>query len=217
MLSNLFSAEALKLMLYRVPAILIALSFHEFAHAYAAYKKGDPTAYNLGRMTLNPLSHLDPFGILMLLLVGFGWARPVPINPRNFRNMRRDEIIVSLAGVFTNFILAFVATGDYVLAAFVFNVKNEIALNLLLPLVTINLSLCIFNLIPIPPLDGYHVLENLLIRRVNPKFFLYFERYGNFILIALLLTGALTGLLSTVVSTIVSGFFTFYSLIFGLL
>ena len=79
------------------------------------------------------------------------------------------------------------------------------------------MSLCIFNLIPIPPLDGYHVLENLLIRRVNPKFFLYFERYGNFILIALLLTGALTGLLSTVVSTIVSGFFTFYSLIFGLL
>lgn len=217
MLSNLFSAEALKLMLYRVPAIMLALSFHEYAHAYAAYKKGDPTAYNLGRMTLNPLRHVDPFGILMLLLVGFGWAKPVPINPRNFRNIRRDEIVVSLAGVFTNFVLAFLATGVYVFIAFVLRVQNELVLNLLLPLVTINLSLCIFNLIPIPPLDGYHVLENLLIRRVNPNFFLYFERYGNFILIALLLTGALTGVLSTLISAIVSGFLTFYSLIFGLL
>lgn len=217
MLSNLLNAEALKLMLYRIPAIMVALSFHEFAHAYAAYKKGDPTAYNLGRMTLNPLRHVDPFGILMLLLVGFGWAKPVPINPRNFRNLRRDEIVVSLAGVFTNFVVAFLATGVYVLVAFVFEVQSELVLNLLLPLVTINLSLCIFNLLPIPPLDGYHVLENLLIRRVNPQFFLYFERYGNFILIALLLTGALTGVLSTVISAIVSGFFTFYSLIFGLL
>lgn len=217
MLSNLLNAEALKLMLYRIPAIMVALSFHEFAHAYAAYKKGDPTAYNLGRMTLNPLRHVDPFGILMLLLVGFGWAKPVPINPRNFRNLRRDEIVVSLAGVFTNFVVAFLATGVYVLVAFVFEVQSELVLNLLLPLVTINLSLCIFNLLPIPPLDGYHVLENLLIRRVTPQFFLYFERYGNFILIALLLTGALTGVLSTVISAIVSGFFTFYSLIFGLL
>lgn len=216
MFSNLFSVDRLKAMLYCVPAIMVALSFHEFAHAYAAYKKGDPTAYNLGRMTLNPLRHLDLFGVLMLLLVGFGWAKPVPINPRNFRNIRRDEIIVSLAGVVTNFLIAFVAMGVFMLVAYVFKVQNELVLNLLLPFVTINLGLCIFNLIPIPPLDGYHVLENLLIRRVNPNFFLYFERYGNFILIALLLTGALTGILSTVLMGIVNGFDAFYSLIFRL-
>ena len=217
MLANLFSAESLKLMLFRIPAIMIALSFHEFAHAYAAYKKGDPTAYNLGRMTLNPLRHVDPLGILMLLLVGFGWAKPVPINPRNFRNIRRDEIIVSLAGVFTNFVLAFLSTGVFILVGSVFQVQNEIVMGLLWPLISINLGLCFFNLIPIPPLDGYHVLENLLIRWVRPSFWVTFERYGNFILIQLLITGALTGVLSSIITAVWNGFVAFYGLIFGLL
>ncbi len=214
--SNLFSTESLLGMLYRIPAILIALSFHEYAHAYAAYKKGDPTAYNLGRMTLNPFSHVDPFGLVMLLFVGFGWAKPVPINPRNFRNIRRDETIVSLAGVFTNFVLAFLSMGIYYLAVLVFDVQNEIVDNLFYSFYFINLGLCIFNLIPIPPLDGYHVLENLLIRRVNPNFFLYFERYGNYILILLLLTGALTGVMSSAVTGIMNGMVAFYNVIFGL-
>lgn len=217
MLANLFSVESLKLMLYRIPAIMLALSFHEFAHAYAAYKKGDPTAYNLGRMTLNPLHHVDPFGILMLVLVGFGWAKPVPINPRNFRNIRRDEIIVSLAGVFTNFVLAFLSTGIYILAGSVLLVQNEIVMGMLWALISINLGLCFFNLIPIPPLDGYHVLQNLLIRRVNPSFWVNIERYGSFILIALLFTGALTGVLSNIITAVLNGFITFYGLIFGLL
>ncbi|HWR19993.1 MAG TPA: site-2 protease family protein [Clostridia bacterium] len=217
MLANLFSVESLKLMLYRIPAIMIALSFHEFAHAYAAYKKGDPTAYNLGRMTLNPLRHVDPIGILMLVLVGFGWAKPVPINPRNFRNIRRDEIVVSLAGVVTNFVLAFLAMGIYILAGSVLFVQNEIVMGLLWALTAINLGLCFFNLIPIPPLDGYHVLQNLLIRRVNPSFWVTFERYGSFVLILLLITGGLTGVLSTIITAVLNGFITFYGLIFGLL
>lgn len=217
MLANLFSVESLKLMLYRIPAIMIALSFHEFAHAYAAYKRGDPTAYNLGRMTLNPLRHVDPLGILMLVLVGFGWAKPVPINPRNFRNIRRDEIVVSLAGVITNLMLAFLSTGIYIFVGSVLLVQNEIVMGLLWALISINLGLCFFNLIPIPPLDGYHVLQNLLIRRVNPGFWVNFERYGSFILIALLFTGALTGLLSNIITAVLNGFITFYGLIFGLL
>ena len=95
-------------LLYRMPAILVALAFHEWAHAYAAYKLGDPTAYNLGRMTLNPLAHIDLIGLIMMMLVRFGWAKPVPVSTRNFKHPRRDEIIVSLAGVAMNLVLAFV-------------------------------------------------------------------------------------------------------------
>lgn len=95
-------------LLYRMPAILVALAFHEWAHAYAAYKLGDPTAYNLGRMTLNPLAHIDLIGLIMMMLVRFGWAKPVPVSTRNFKHPRRDEMIVSLAGVAMNLVLAFV-------------------------------------------------------------------------------------------------------------
>ena len=105
--------------LYRIPGILVAISFHECAHAYAAYKCGDPTARNLGRMTLNPFAHFDPIGLVMMLLVRFGWAKPVPINTRNFKHPRKDELIVSLAGVATNLIIAFVTLGVvYVLQIF---------------------------------------------------------------------------------------------------
>ena len=96
-------------LLYRIPAILVALSFHEWAHAYAAYKLGDPTARNMGRMTINPFAHIDPLGFLTLLLFRFGWAKPVPISTRYFKNARRDELIVSLAGVAANLILAFLS------------------------------------------------------------------------------------------------------------
>ena len=100
--------------LYILPAILIGLTVHEWAHAYAAYRLGDPTAKNLGRMTLNPLAHIDPIGFAMLLLVGFGWAKPVPVSPRNFKHYRRDDIIVSLAGITMNILIAFVFSFVYV-------------------------------------------------------------------------------------------------------
>jgi Zn-dependent protease len=102
-------------LLYILPAILIGMTVHEWAHAYAAYKLGDPTAKNLGRMTLNPIAHFDIFGFLCLLLVGFGWAKPVPINSRNFKHFRRDDIIVSLAGITMNLIVAFLFSFIYVL------------------------------------------------------------------------------------------------------
>ena len=111
-LSAIFSGEGisaiLESILYTLPAVLIALTFHEFAHAYVAYKNGDPTARNLGRMTLNPLAHLDVWGFVCMLLVGFGWAKPVPVNPNNYRNYKKGELTVSLAGVTMNLIIGII-------------------------------------------------------------------------------------------------------------
>ena len=101
-----FILDRLQGFLYMLPAFVIALSVHEWAHAYTAYKAGDMTAYSMGRMTLNPLKHIDPIGLLMVALVGFGWARAVPVNPRNFRNPKKDNIMVSLAGIIANISLA---------------------------------------------------------------------------------------------------------------
>jgi Zn-dependent protease len=148
--------------LYVLPAILIGLTVHEWAHAYAAYRLGDPTARNLGRMTLNPHAHVDLFGFLMLLLVGFGWAKPVPVNPRNFKNYKRDDIIVSLAGIFSNLLLAFLFSFIYVAGILKWGLgTNEAFMNIVGSVITINLALAIFNLIPIYPLDGSHVAESL--------------------------------------------------------
>ncbi len=199
--------------LYRIPGILIGLSFHEWAHAYAAYKRGDPTARNLGRMTVNPVAHVDPIGILMLLVLGFGWAKPVPVNQRNFKNPRVDDIIVSLAGVATNLLLAFFFTGVWIaVTAFVY---NEIAVTLLQYVVVINLGLFIFNLLPIPPLDGYHVFQSLFLRRIGYKFFQFVERYSMVLLIAVLIIGSNTGFLGTIVVWLLSLFASFYTWLFG--
>lgn len=208
--------DALSDAIYLIPAILIALSLHEWAHAYAAYRLGDPTARNLGRMTINPLRHIDPVGFIMLLLVRFGWAKPVPINPRNFTKPRRDEIIVSLAGVVTNLLSAFLSMGLYYLLIVSFHVTNDVVLNFVAMFYSINLGLCIFNLIPIPPLDGYHVVECLLIRKIGPKPFMFLERYGSLILILLVFSNVLTSLMSTVTSTITGGIMSFYNTLFSL-
>ena len=196
--------------LYRVPALLIGLSFHEAAHAYMAYRCGDPTARNLGRMTLDPLRHLDLMGTLCLLLVGFGWAKPVPINPRNFKNIRRDEILVSLAGIVTNLILAFVFTGVLFFVSRV--TTNTIVINLLYYTIFINIALAVFNIIPIPPLDGYHVLRNSV--NGGYQFFSMVERYGRFILIALLLFGVAGRIIGLVGNTIFGLFISFFELLF---
>ena len=207
-------------MLYRVPGIIVAISFHECAHAYAAYKCGDPTARNLGRMTLNPLAHFDPIGIVMMLLVRFGWAKPVPINTRNFKNPRKDELIVSLAGVATNLIIAFLTLGVmYILQVFT-TVDSVILDNILSSMFFLNLAFFVFNLLPVPPLDGYHVLQCNLGRFTRSaagfKFFYYFERYGFAVLIAVLFINANTGFMSAIVMKLWAGMDAIYSAIFNL-
>ncbi|HML69621.1 MAG TPA: site-2 protease family protein [Clostridia bacterium] len=192
--------------LYVLPAILIGLTVHEWAHAYAAYRLGDPTARNLGRMTLNPLAHIDPIGFAMLLLVGFGWAKPVPVSPRNFKHYRRDDIIVSLAGIITNLIVAFLFSFVYVAGILKWGLAtNEAFMSIVGSIITINLTLAIFNLIPIYPLDGSHVAESLLMHKI-PRVFMFLRQYGQWILLALLLSGAVSTVLGYLISGIFSGF-----------
>ena len=220
--------EMLIFLLLSIPGRFMALSLHEFAHAWMANRCGDPTARMLGRLTANPAKHLDPVGTVMMLLLGFGWAKPVPVNPRNYRNLRWDDLKVSIAGVTMNllmFVLSFllmcgfvgftihglphldsasigssgmftanllgqrvVCTGEYYFnAKDLFTMAPYIADYLIAPalgrmagyiyqmlsyFVLVNIALAVFNLIPVPPLDGYHVLNDLLLRRspfASPK------------------------------------------------
>lgn len=193
-------------LLYTLPAIIIGLTVHEWAHAFAADKLGDPTAKNLGRMTLNPFAHIDLFGFLCLLVVGFGWAKPVPVNPHNFKNYRRDDIIVSLAGIAMNLVVAFFATILFYFGVYRWNLgSNEAFYTIFLSIVTINLSLAVFNLLPIYPLDGSHVFESLFMRYI-PRFFMFLRQYGQYILIALLVSGLVSTVLGTVVGWLFEGF-----------
>ena len=222
---SIFQSEeplvAIIAVLYRVPAILIALTLHELAHGYVALRCGDPTAQMLGRLSFNPIRHLDPVGTLFMLLFGFGWARPVPVNSLNFRNFRRDDLLVSIAGVTVNFVLFFfttllmvglnqlifkpelwklsfqltnqkdflsfsginfysIFTGENILftqfeGEMVYYIPELFQSFLRTPwllyvqrflmnFAMINLGLCIFNLLPVPPLDGYHVVNDIFLR-----------------------------------------------------
>ncbi len=216
LISSLMSGnvqEVLLSILLSVPGILIALSFHEWAHAFAAYKLGDPTARNLGRMTIDPLRHLDLFGTLMILLVGFGWAKPVPVNPRNFKKPKRDDIIVSLAGVITNFIIAFILTGIMLaILRFAPSLMSNIVYLMLFSAISINISIGIFNLLPIPPLDGYHLLRNALMRK-NVNTLWKFEQYSQYFMIAILILSYSTGFISILANFILTAFNNFFAMI----
>jgi len=185
-LINILFRDPLAFFLVAIP-LLYSIIFHELAHGWVAWKLGDPTAKNAGRLTLNPLSHLDPIGSLMLLFVGFGWARPVPINLGYIRNARSGLILVSAAGIIANMILAFIAV-------FLFKLltpESSGPLGLLLYYMTqINIMLAAFNLIPIPPLDGSKILMGFLSHRAQYALS-RLEPYGFFIIIGLLYMGAL--------------------------
>jgi Zn-dependent protease len=176
--------------LISLPGLLIAIIFHELAHGYTAYKLGDPTAKNAGRLTLNPIKHIDPVGFLFMLVFRFGWAKAVPINPAYFKNRKRDMIFVSVAGVLTNFFLA-------ILFGFIiinFNITNEYLFQMLLITMWYNIMLGIFNLLPFPPLDGSKVVASLLPTKLEYLFYKY-ERYFYFILLLLIMTNTIDRIL----------------------
>lgn len=178
-------------MIYVLPVILVALTFHEFAHGYAAHLLGDPTPRQQGRLTLNPLPHLDPLGTLMMLVARFGWAKPVQVNPFYFRgNRQRGMLIVSLAGPLANVLVAFMGALLYNLlgnhAGTVFREVRYLPF-FLSSLVSINIYLAIFNLIPVPPLDGSKVLLGVLPRRYHESIYAL-ESYGPIILMLLIIT-----------------------------
>ncbi|MBN1485694.1 MAG: site-2 protease family protein [Chloroflexia bacterium] len=177
-------------------ALLLGLTIHEFAHAWSAYRLGDYTPYRAGRVTLNPLAHLDPTGTILMVLTIFGmapiaWGKPVPINPYNMRHPRRDTIITSAAGPFSNLALAL---GVALLWRIIHSLTgatlapNSGAYTLMVILIYFNVALMVFNLLPLPPLDGFHVLENLAPREWAPLIN-FLHQYGMWILFGLLMVG----------------------------
>ena len=217
-------------MLLSLPIILFALSLHETAHGYVAYKLGDPTARSLGRLTMNPLKHLDPIGFICMILFGFGWANPVPINSRYFKKPRRDMALTSLAGPVSNLLAAVgfsVLYGIALLALNLFDAKvgfsNETAFLLaehflifLYYGVALNVTLAVFNLLPIPPLDGSRIVSAFL----PPKLaytYLKYERIISIVLMVLLLFGILSPVISIVTDFIIGGLMWIPTLILMLL
>lgn len=183
-----------------IPAIIIAMSFHEFAHAYVANKMGDGTGEGMGRLTLNPMSHIDPIGFLMLLVGGFGWAKPVPYNENNFKNRKLGVFLVAIAGVTMNIIIATLAiiiyslTEQYIPGAEYTMVMQNI--------VWINIAFASFNLLPIPPLDGSKIIAAFLPARKRFVFYQY-ERYGFLLMVFLIMTNLIDYLLDPIVANVV--------------
>jgi len=171
---------------YLVITLLAAFTFHEWAHAYVAYRFGDDTAKKQGRLTLNPLHHIDPFGTLMILIAGFGWARPVPVNRFNFKRPRIAGVLVSIAGPLSNLVLSVIGLIIYIA---ILHAGSDPAnfLRFLVLFINLNMVLFIFNLLPFPPLDGYRILEDLAPNHLRAKMTQY-EQYGVIIFLILVIT-----------------------------
>lgn len=200
------------------PPILFALTVHEYAHGWMALRYGDPTAKNAGRLTLNPLSHLDPIGTLMLFLVHLGWAKPVPVNPYYLRHPKQDMIWVSLAGPGANMLTAFAfglvirlllpLSGNIEIGSSFFGILTMMIVYGLM----INLSLAVFNLIPLPPLDGSKILMGLLPIEYEHRM-IQLERIGPFLLIGIIVIGNLSGV--PILWGIIHPFVSFFSFLFA--
>ena len=226
-----------------LPCILVSLTFHEWAHGYAAYKCGDMTAKMYGRLSLNPLAHLDPVGSVCMLLFGFGWAKPVPVNTRNFRHPKRDFAIVAAAGPLMNLLLAFGGAGVATLIQYagytsIVEYMNQTDMTFINGMVyyawmlfslfcLLNIGLAVFNLIPVPPLDGSRIVSWLLPPKASAKYN-RIELYTRYILLALVVLTWLPAPFSNIVDwvffpvdwlrgVLVNAFTDFWDLIFGLI
>ena len=210
--------------LLSAPGVLIAITFHEFAHGYAAYKLGDDTAKNQGRLNLNPLTHLDPIGTLMLLVAGFGWGKPVEVNPRNYTrkmSMEKGEAIVSIAGPLMNFALAIIFTLIYCAiykfagVSFILTNVGSVVMLLISYTISINIGLGVFNLIPLPPLDGSKVIMPFLPYKAK-EFFANNSQIFYFVFILLWVTGMAGTIITPAINWVSEGVFALGRLILGL-
>ncbi|MBE6718544.1 MAG: site-2 protease family protein [Ruminococcaceae bacterium] len=229
MISELLSGKVdIVGLLLRIPIVLLALSCHEYAHGYAAYKMGDSTARNFGRLTLNPVKHLDVMGTVCMFLFGFGWAKPVPINARNFDNPRKGMAVTAFAGPLSNVLLSFLGLILYNVTILIFTTtglffnSSEFVFNIFTVLLTflsmfhsLNLSLAIFNLIPIPPLDGSRIALLFLPDRLYFKVMKY-EQIIQLILLICLFIGLLDGPLTFLITGLSSGMQKIIDIIIGL-
>lgn len=210
-------------LLASIPGVLIAITFHEFAHGFVAYKLGDNTAKNEGRLSLNPLDHLDPIGSLMLLFAGFGWGKPVHVNPRNYTrkiSMEKGEAIVSVAGPIMNFLLAIIFTliyyaiykfaGSQLLSSTV----GGIIMLLISYTISINIGLGVFNLIPLPPLDGSKIIMPFLPYKAK-EWFTNNEQLFSLVFVVLWITGIAGTIISPAINLVTTGILSLGKLIIG--
>lgn len=192
-------------------ALVLSVTIHEFSHAYVANKLGDSTAKDLGRMTLNPLAHLDPVGTIALLLIGFGWGKPVPFDYYRLKNPRKDAALISLAGPASNFFVAMILVVilkvagqiSYSNPPEILSLVITIMSTLLYPIILYNLVLGVFNLIPVEPLDGFKIVNGILPPRLSIQW-IQLAPYGLYILILLMITGATSTIIYPVVSLCMS-------------
>lgn len=198
------SIESVLMLLLLIVALFFSLSSHEYAHGLAAYSQGDHFAKDMGRLTLNPFKHLDPIGTIMLLFVGFGWAKPVPIVPANFKHGKASMIFVSLAGVICNILYAFLGMNIlyfliYVIGGtFLTTTVGSLVLTFFSYFISVNITLCVFNLIPLPPLDGYRVVKEIFVTYKNQYTFAKLEMYSQYINILLFIVLYTTNILPTI-------------------
>jgi Zn-dependent protease len=184
------SPEEIRILIASAPLLLFSLTIHEFAHARTALAFGDPTAKHMGRVTLNPLKHLDPIGTIMILVIRFGWAKPVPVNPHNLHPRKQGSIAVSLAGPASNLLLALFLAGLFriLFLSGVFDSDEGVFFAVVLFRgIAVNFVLFLFNLLPLFPLDGHHIVRELLPGDRQGAFMMWQMRYGQMLLLALLL------------------------------
>ena len=204
----LFRGLPLEYLIILAPVLLFSLCFHEFSHAYIANKLGDNTAKRLGRLNISPLNHLDPMGTFMLLIVGFGWAKPVPVNPYNLKNPKKDMMLIAAAGPISNLILALI--GSLLMRFLPYSIISSF-LEVFYLFIYINIALAIFNLIPLPPLDGSQIISGLVPYH-KQNLLNKIHQYGPNILMGLIFIGIFTKI--NIIHIVMSPFINFFLYLF---